>query len=206
MRLIRVTTLGTLAAALMALCAPAASAGAHAARHCGLFCPHDWENSVSSLAWQDPGSGGSGTDVLAGTDSASAKFDWSVAQDPSRCGGIVTASCPGGSISAHDVGKSIVTIKHSGSSLCMGADASTSWNVTMQACDRKSAPNLATAFVYLPDRTCGQVSDTKFASLASNATPAGRGKITGDNMPGHDLAVTSSPATCVDQLWFFLAS
>lgn len=206
MRLIRVTALSTLTAALVALCTPVASAGGHVALHCGLFCPHDWENSVTTLAWQDPG-GGADTNVVAATDGTSAEFDWSVAQDVSRCGGgIVTASCPGGAISAHDVGKPTVTIRRSGTSLCMGADGSTSWNLTMQACDTKSAPNLATVFVYLPDRSCGQVSDTKFASLASNATSAGAGKITGDNTPGHDLTVTSSPSACADQLWFFLPS
>lgn len=206
MRFIRVIALCTVTATLVALCASGASAGIHPG-HCGLFCPHEWEGAISTLAWQDPGSGGPGTNVLAATDGSGAEFDWSVAQDVSRChGGIVTASCPGGAISAHDAGKPIVTIKNNASSLCMGADASTSWNLTMQACDRKAAPNLATVFVYLPGRSCGQVSDTKFASLAANATSAGGGKITGGSAPGHDLTVTSSPARCTDQLWYFLPS
>lgn len=86
---------------------------------------------------RDPSSGGLGTVVVNSSCGTSNAMDWSY-QANGTCGGKVTATCPGGPISASSAlrGDFIITIRNIGQgSLCEGADAQTNWTMQMFTCD-----------------------------------------------------------------------
>jgi hypothetical protein len=86
---------------------------------------------------RDPSSGGLGTVVQNSSCGTSNAMDWSY-QANSTCGGKVTATCPGGPISASTAlrGDFIITIRNIGQgTLCEGADAQTNWTMEMFTCD-----------------------------------------------------------------------
>lgn len=154
---------------------------------------------------RDPSSRGLGTVVVNSSCGTSNAMDW-VYQANGHCGGQVTATCPGGHISASQAlrGDFIITIKNIGQgSLCEGADAQTNWTMQMFTCDGVGGQNhLNNLFIWSQTAFCGNVSGNDLISYQWNANGLdGTGNVYNPGGTGSNVEVTQVPPACQEALW-----
>ena len=111
---------------------------------------NDWCENQSGLCLRDPSDGGTGTSVLASTDTNSNAEDWQLVRDTGRCANaLVTSSCPGGWVSSAFRGFTLVVLKNVGQgTLCIRTPASNGYTAVMGACDENPGPEISSAFVW----------------------------------------------------------
>jgi hypothetical protein len=168
---------------------------------------YDFCNEGSSLCWRDPSDGGAGTFVSNSAASSSNSEDWAFLQDDSadRCHGTVTATCPGGWLSANLRGAEITLFRNKATGLCSGVNASSSWDAVMRVCNSPSASEPSTDFV-VTAASCGGNNATEIFSWQWNGSHNSGGILVSVNHPNSNLFATSSPPACNNALWFQISS
>lgn len=154
---------------------------------------------------RDPSNGGLGTIVQNSSCGTSNAMDWSY-QGNGTCGGTVTATCPGGPISASTAlrGDFIITIRNIGQgSLCEGADAQTNWTMKMFTCDGVGGVHhYNNLFIWAQSASCGTVSGNDLISYQWNQNGnTDTASVYNPGGTGSNVQVAPVPPHCAEALW-----
>ena len=158
--------LAVLAATVGSISATVASA---APRHPAILAIYTGICNIDtpSLCMRDPSDGGTGTVVVGSAPSLSDSEEWAVQQDTSRCGGVVTETCPffDTGIDSLYEGKQVVVIRQEVVQKCIRLPAASGASAVIGTCDTGSEPSSAYVFNVL----CGGTCNTYIAVDATNA-------------------------------------
>lgn len=166
----------------------------------------DWCDAHFGGCWRDPSSGGLNTVIQDSLQSNSNAEDWSLQSNNGPCSGTVTATCPGGWLSANARGFSFVTLRNIGQgTLCFGANAQNFWTGKMATCDGvNNTHHWDTVFVYDPQASCGSTTLPGFLSYQWQRNGNSNGAwITDENGLNQPVMVQFAPniAHCNEALW-----